>query len=316
MKWIKYFLLFLGLLIVIVIATNYMSSKPKKAKQNPYEYNIDEFKHIDSALISHKEVRRIKVEVGDYGGIAAYNDLIYFATGSSVKTITLEGKVVSEIEIDDNPYCIAVDESVIMIGFQRHTAAYTHSGQLLYKTEEVSDSSIFTSIAFLGKKHVVADAGKRIVYIYENENINSKIEGISGARNLHGFIIPSAKFDLAVNKNGELWVVNPGMHALQHYDEKGSLLDAWEKSAFQIEGFSGCCNPAHFTFLNDGRFVTSEKGMPRIKIYSSKGEFESVVAAPNQFAENGRACDIVAINETIVALDYDKQQIRIFDRNY
>ena len=84
MKYIKYFLIFLGLLIVIVIAANYINSKPKKAKENPYEYNVDEFRKVDPALISHKEVRQIKVDMGETGGIATANGLIYLAAGSSV----------------------------------------------------------------------------------------------------------------------------------------------------------------------------------------------------------------------------------------
>ena len=35
-------------------------------------------------------------------------------------------------------------------------------------------------------------------------------------------------------------------------------------------------------FLPDGRFVTSEKGIPRIKIYTGLGEFECVVAGPQE----------------------------------
>ena len=32
--------------------------------------------------------------------------------------------------------------------------------------------------------------------------------------------------------------------------------------------FFGCCNPAQLAVLPDGRFVTAEKGIPRVKIYS------------------------------------------------
>jgi len=36
--------------------------------------------------------------------------------------------------------------------------------------------------------------------------------------------------------------------------------------------------------------VTCEKGLPRVKIYSERGEFESVVAGAESFPENARAC--------------------------
>jgi hypothetical protein len=314
MKQIRYFLIFLALLIVIVIAANYINSKPRKAKQNPYEYNVDEFKKVDPALISHIEVRQIKVDVGDHGGIASANGLIWMAAGNSVKSLSPEGKIMFEFPIDETPFCIAANEKQLVVGFEKSFATYTLTGEKLFQSEAINDSTVITSIAIWNDKIAVADAGKRRVYLFDKNGEVTEIEGQSGAKNLHGFIIPSAKFDLAVNSAGELWIVNPGMHAIQHYDEKGSLVEAWEKVSLQIEGFSGCCNPANFTFMPDGRFLTSEKGMPRIKIYTAKGELQSVVAPPSKFVDNGRSCDVCTLGETIVALDYDKKMIRIFEK--
>jgi hypothetical protein len=312
MKQIRYFLIFLGLVIVGVIAFNYINSKPKKAKQNPYEYNVDEFRKVDPSLISHKEVRHIKVDVGEKGGIATANGSIFLAAEKSVKNLSPEGKLLSEFIIEENPICIAVNDKQVVIGYEKTFTAYSLQGEKLFQTETINDSTFITSVAIWNEKIVVADAGKRRVYLFDKNVKITEIEGQSGANSQHGFIIPSAKFDLAVNSEGELWVVNPGLHALQHYDEKGSLIEAWEKVSLQIEGFSGCCNPAQFTFLPDGRFVTSEKGMPRIKIYSAEGKFESVVAAPDKFTDNGHAPEVATLSETVVALDYDKKMIRIF----
>ena len=57
----------------------------------------------------------------------------------------------------------------------------------------------------------------------------------------------------------------------------------WGKSSAGIEGFSGCHNPVNFAILPDGSFVTCEKGLPRVKIYSPEGVFESVVAGTELF---------------------------------
>ena len=42
--------------------------------------------------------------------------------------------------------------------------------------------------------------------------------------------------------------------------------------------------------LPDGKFVTCEKGLPRIKVYNADGSFDSVVAGPKSFVENARSC--------------------------
>ena len=49
----------------------------------------------------------------------------------------------------------------------------------------------------------------------------------------------------------------------------------------KIERLSGCCNPVYFAMTADGGFVTSEKGLARIKVYDPKGEFVGVVAGPS-----------------------------------
>jgi hypothetical protein len=49
-------------------------------------------------------------------------------------------------------------------------------------------------------------------------------------------------------------------------------------------------------------------------VYSSSGEFESVVAAPEKFTADGKAPDL-AVDEmgNIIALDMDKKMIRFFN---
>jgi hypothetical protein len=118
-----------------------------------------------------------------------------------------------------------------------------------------------------------------------------------------------------INADGDLWVVNPGLHALENYTTDGQLREHWNSTTMQTEGFSGCCNPAHFTFLPDGRFITSEKGLVRIKTYKPSGEFEGVVAAPAKFKDEGEAPDIAVDSQgNIYALDFDKKMIRVFEK--
>jgi hypothetical protein len=154
-----------------------------------------------------------------------------------------------------------------------------------------------------------------MVYIYSVDG--EKISGFEGKHEeeaLHGFIVPSPYFDLALNAEGDLWVANPGNHSIENYTEDGRMREFWKQSSMKIEGFSGCCNPAQFTFLPDGSFVTSEKGLVRIKIYKPSGEFKGVVAAPDKFVDDGHAPEVVADEAgNIYALDFDKKMIRLFE---
>jgi hypothetical protein len=51
------------------------------------------------------------------------------------------------------------------------------------------------------------------------------------------------------------------------------------------EYFCGCCAPAHFALIPQG-FVTAEKGINRIKILNTKGEFVEFVNSKNSFIKS------------------------------
>jgi len=91
------------------------------------------------------------------------------------------------------------------------------------------------------------------------------------------------------------------------------LRGGWGEGSFGPEGFSGCCNPTYFAFLSDGSFVTSEKGLVRVKIHRESGEFLSYVAPPSSF-EKGNVAPAIAIDEqdNIILLDFEQLMIRIF----
>jgi hypothetical protein len=64
-----------------------------------------------------------------------------------------------------------------------------------------------------------------------------------------------------------------------------------------LDGFSGCCNPIHFAFLSDGGFVTSEKGLVRVKIHEPTGDFRCAVDGPLSFDEKESGLDIAVNSE-------------------
>lgn len=100
------------------------------------------------------------------------------------------------------------------------------------------------------------------------------------------FVVPSPYFPIAMGPDGLLRVSNPGAHRVEAFTLDGHLELAWGKPSERIEGFCGCCNPAHLAVLPDGRIVTAEKGIPRVKVYSAEGTFEGVVAGPESLSPN------------------------------
>ncbi len=313
-RGIVIFLIVLAVIIVAVVAMDFNSTKPDQQLPNPYALNIDQFSKVDSALILFTERRDFAINFSEPAGVAFRDNQLFIAGDRKLQIIEPSGKLLKEISFDQKPTCVYASSQNIFVGFRKSLTIMDHNGIKIAECNPFSDSTVITSIAEKSGIVFVADAGKRIIrkFSLEGKQLGT-IEGKTGNDQIHGFIIPSPFFDIAFNPDGELWIVNPGKHTLENYTTEGVLRTWWQASSIKIEGFSGCCNPAHFAFLPDGSFVTSEKGMVRIKTYQPSGEFSGVVATPSKFNENSHAPDLATDPEgNIYALDADKKMLRLF----
>ena len=164
--------------------------------------------------------------------------------------------------------------------------------------------AMLTSIAVAEKDVLVADAGNRIVLRYDAAGkLLGQIGKRDPAKHIPGFVIPSPCFDVAMAADGLVRVVNPGAHRIEAYTLDGDLEAFWGSSGKGIEGFCGCCNPTNIALLPDGRFVTSEKGIPRVKVYRADSKFDAVVAGP----------DTLAPTETILEETRPDHKLPVFD---
>jgi hypothetical protein len=170
--------------------------------------------------------------------------------------------------------------------------------------EGLGEKTILTSIAAAEEDVFVADAGNRVVLRYNAEGkLFGRIGDPDSNHNSRAFVIPSPYFDVAVTGSEVVSVANPGARRIEAYTFEGAWLGEWGKASADIGGFFGCCNPANFAVLEDGRFVTVEKGIPRVKVYSRRGDFECVVAEPR----------VLAPGETVVDETRDDHQVKVFD---
>lgn len=310
-------LIVLAIVIVVVMVSDFRSKRPDRMKANPFEYDIDEFKEVDNDLILYKETKNFKIGFEEPEAITIVNDLIYLAGDTHIKVIDRSGDLQNEFLLSDKPLAVEVKGDRIYVGFKQMIQVLDREGKVISEWKLENENTYLTAIAVHNGNVFIADAGTRRIHHFtpEGEKLN-EFEGKAREDVLHGFIIPSPYFDIDFNPDGELWVVNPGMHSLENYTLDGSLRAHWNKTSMKTEGFSGCCNPAHYTFLEDGSYVTSEKGLVRIKIYRPSGEFEGVVAPPGKFDDKieGQAPDVATDSQgNIYALDFDRNILRVFE---
>lgn len=318
----KYITAFLIFLVLVVVAILVFDKKTERSDlnsyltTNPFEKDVAEYENVPDSLISHVETKQIRVKSDKPRSLRYLDGCLYLLTDDFLQVFQPDGWQVKKIPLGEGANCLSVmPDKRILVGYKNFVALLNADLQLLDRTQPM-DSSLFTAIASDGKSIFVADAAQKKVLVLDfSLKQKALFQGESGVTDQHGFIIPSMHFDLAVNGEGELWVVNPGMHALQNYSDKGKLRGFWSKSSFEIKGFSGCCNPFHIAFQPDGSLVTSEKGLVRIKIHEASGQLRSVVAAPASFKGEKKAPDVaVDENGTVYALDYEQNLIRVFER--
>jgi hypothetical protein len=290
--------IFVGALIAVavvigVIALVRLDVTGKKGGElgREFAYDIEGLAKIDPNLILYEESTQ-PINTGftnSYGIAVDSQELVYVAGDRAVRIFTERGGLVSEIKLAGMPRCLtASGKGNIYVGVKGHVEVYDSGGKQLASWQSINDDSILTSIAVWKDDVFVADAGNRIVLHYDTAG---KLIGRIGEKNeskgIAGFVIPSPYFDLAVGSDGLLRVANPGRHRVEAYTFDGNLELWWGKFSSEVEDFCGCCNPVNFAILEDGSFVTCEKGVIRIKIYSPEGKFVGVVAGPEQLVKDG-----------------------------
>ncbi len=292
-----------------------------------FTYNLNALTDIDPQLVRYVESRRIPTGFEDVRSLAvSADDRIYVAGDQAIRIFNKAGERLGEIPLSSRPNCLALGTGdLIYVGMDSRVEIYTAQGARQAVWESLGQKAVITALAVGAQDVFVADAGNRLVLRY---NLSGKQLGVIGkkdlANDIAGFAVPSAYFDLGIGPDGLLWVVNPAHHRIEAYTFEGKLQSAWGETANAIHGFCGCCNPVHFTRLADGRFVTAEKGLPRVKVYSATGEFECVVAGPQLFKnqlenpKSAKVCMDLAVNSTgqILLADAVTRELRVFSLKF
>jgi DNA-binding beta-propeller fold protein YncE len=237
-------------------------------------------------------------------------DRVYVAGDKTIAVFNSAGTKASEITLAEEPRAVAVageshaHPGRLYVAMKDHVEVLDPAGKRLAAWESLGPKALLTSIAVGEEGVYVADAGNRIVHRYNLEGkflagIGKRDQG----RGIPGFVIPSPYFDVAISPDGLVRVANPGGHRIEAYTPQGHLEVFWGESGTAIERFCGCCNPANFAVLPDGRFVTAEKGIPRVKLYDPEGKFVGVVVGP----------DVLAPGATILEETRDEHRLPVVD---
>ncbi|MFA9454424.1 MAG: hypothetical protein ACERK6_10975 [Candidatus Aminicenantaceae bacterium] len=293
-----------------------ITEKTHEKGDNPFVYDIESYKQSGADLVRYSEVQKIPIPLTLVYAIAVGPEDALFVSGDeSVLVFDSEARHRSTIAVSGKAWCLAVDgNGDLYAGMHDHVKVFDREGALKSVWASLGEEAILTSISLGSDSVFVADAGQRIVWGFDKTGGEPRRIGArDDDRDIPGFVIPSPYFDVAVDPDGFLWAANTGRHSLENYTPDGALRSSWGEFSMEIEGFCGCCNPSHFAILEDGSFVTSEKGIPRVKIYDRLGRLASVVAGSDRFDEGTVGLDLALDSaQRILVLDPARRAVRIF----
>lgn len=281
-------------------------------------YDTEPFEQVDQVETSFRETGRIEPAVENPAALAAGPDgRLYVAGADAVLVLDEAGDELERIPLDGSPTSMAVAPGGgVFVGKRDRISVYETGGAGWSDWPVLGPRAYITSLAVDETDVFAADAGNRVVLRFGHDGaLRNRIGEADPERDIPGLLVPSAYLDVALNSEGALWVTNPGRLGLESYREDGGLITSWYKPSLELEGFTGCCNPSHIAFRGDGKLITAEKGLVRVKVYDvAFGAFEALVAGSASFPKKKAVTDLAVDSRgRILVLDSGYNAVRVFE---
>lgn len=311
----SYLIVIIGVLIVIAFFLSKKNTHRVKKSDNPYKYEIGNLDKTDESEICYSEADSILLDMKDPQSLVVNsNDDIYILGRNKLMGFNKQKQPILMFDVPEKSHSLGLSaDGLFYIGFNRHVEVYNTRGEKVAVWDSLSRPSMFSSIAVSPNFVYVSDAGKAVLHKFDKKgNYIQTLAEKDTLKGVPGSILPSRYYDVTFADN-QIWLVNSGRHLVMNFTEDGEYRSSWGKSSMKAEGFCGCCNPSNIAVLPNGNFVTSEKGIPRIKIYDAAGNYKCMVAGSENFTNGSFGRDIaVNSNMDVLVLDSPHNKLRIF----
>jgi hypothetical protein len=278
-----------------------------------YTYDVEQYRDIEKGLPRpYAQAARWPLALLEARALAVTEDGQTVVAGDQVVLVLNgAGEEKQRIELDNKPLCVETDGDRIYVGFLNHIEVYGRDGAKQTAWETLGEQAYLVGLAVLDGEVFATDYGQRVVWRFDASG--RMLGRISRPSPKDGFVFPSPTFDVAAGGDS-VWVINSGRRRVEQYSPAGKQGAVWGRSSMEIDGFSGCCNPTRIALMPDGRFVTTEKGLPRVKVYTAQGQFEALVAGSTQLGPDAGALDVAVDGAgRIVVLDAADRSLRIYE---
>ena len=250
-----------------------------------------------------------KVSEGTLEAVSVSPGKIYLGGDSFVSCYDSDLKLIWNLKTPAPVTSLSNSGDSIFASTRDQILIINSTGKMLGDWGPFEDSSMITSVTANRKYVAFADAGTKMVFILDKGGEVKKMIGQGDKQ----FVIPSPYFEVALDRDNNLFTANTGKHRVETRNINGDILSYFGAPGTEPGYFCGCCAPPHFILIPDG-FVTAEKGINRIKILNKKGEFVEFVNSHNNFIKSV-PLDLASVDgKTIYAAYPAESKLYVFNR--
>jgi len=315
---------------VVYLKIRDASDRNDRAREKGFSYDVTGLQQIDPKLVTYRQAGKIDTMLQSPRAMALDRQgKLLIAAGAVIRRFNPDGsRTGADINLANQATCLATAaDGKLYVGMRDHVDILSPEGQLLASWQPWAATAYISGLAIGNGNVYAADSGRlRVLRCDMAGQVLQEFGRENPALDVPGLIAPSPHIQVALAPDGLVWVSNPGRFRLEAYRADGHIdwfwghgraevggNDAARSGEIDVASFLGCCNPADFLRLPDGRFITAEKGIARVKMFSAGGVLEGVVAPPQFFAGNNAGLALAADDANrIFVLERGTATVRIF----
>ncbi len=128
-------------------------------------------------------------------------------------------------------------------------------------------------------------------------------------------MLPNKSLDIDVDSAGVVRATDSGRHQVTSWTLDGTPAGAFGKFGMSDPAdFVGCCNPVNLAVTRDGRIVTAEKMVARVKVYDAAGKLLALIGPENFDPACTHLPLAVDSKGRILAADPVRREIKVFSQ--
>jgi len=241
-------------------------------------------------------------------------DRIYALGDGQIRVFDATGSLAAAWYVSENALCLTVaPDGRVCVGALGRVDVYDVKGVRIagFAVGEAKQPAAVTAVKVFRQEILVADADARLIRRYD---LGGKQLGLIGDKSKTGsFMLPNRWLDFDIDSKGIIRATDTGRHLMTAWTLDGTPVGSFGRFGMSDPAdFVGCCNPVNLALTPDGKIVTAEKMVARVKVFEADGKLLAVIG-PEHFDQSCTHIPLAVDSRgRILAGDPVQRQVKIF----